>query len=256
MAHIVIAGHGYVGGAVASVLGQTNLLSISDPKLNDNKVSDFPEADGVILCLPTPEKPDGSCDTSFIDEVLSECYDFIPILIKSTMSIEGYRDLKLKYPTLPIAYSPEFLTAANANKDFAEQQYFYIAGDYRDFWINIFKEALPNATPRLASSVEELILVKYFRNSFLSVKVAYANQMYDICKAMGIPYKNVREKFIEDPRIGDSHTIVPGPDGTRGFGGACFPKDTAAILYTANIYDWDLSIIEASVAYNNKIRNQ
>lgn len=256
MVHIVIAGHGYVGGAVASVLGQTNLLSISDPKLNNNKVSDFLEADGVILCLPTPEREDGSCDTSFLDEVLADCYDHIPILIKSTMSIEGYRVLKAKYPELQIAYSPEFLTAENANKDFAEQKYYYLAGDRLSFWIDLFKEALPFSFPKISSSVEELILVKYFRNSYLSVKVAYANQMYDVCESMGIPYENVREKFVEDPRIGSSHTVVPGPDGTRGFGGACFPKDTAAILYTANIYDWNLSIINTSVEYNKKVRNE
>lgn len=254
MAWIVIAGHGYVGGAVASVLSTTNSLSICDPLINDNRVYDYPDADGVILCLPTPEREDGSCDTSFIDSVLKDCYDHIPILIKSTMSIEGYRALVEKHPNLPIAYSPEFLTAANANKDFAEQNYYYIAGDCLDFWVKVFKEALPNSTPKISSTVEELILVKYFRNSFLSVKVAYANQMYDVCKAMGIPYENIRSKFVEDDRIGSSHTAVPGPDGTRGFGGACFPKDTAAILHTAQTYDWDLSIIDASVQYNNKVR--
>jgi UDPglucose 6-dehydrogenase len=252
---IVIAGYGYVGSAVGEALYNHYDVVASDPLLNENKVYDYPNAIGIILCLPTPQDTDGSCDVSYLATVLADCRYDTPILIKSTLSIEGYNYLKSSYPSLRITYSPEFLTAANAKEDFLNQTYYYLAGSDISFWASIFKVALPKSLLKPADSIEELILVKYFRNSFLSVKVAYANQMYDVCKALGISYSNVRSKFIEDTRIGSSHTTVPGPDGSRGFGGACFPKDTAAITYTANLYDWDLSVIQAAVDYNNKIKD-
>lgn len=254
MAELLIVGYGFVGTAVEKSLAPFHKILVSDPKINTRKAYEHPEVDGVILCLPTPENEDGSCDISYLEEVLEECYPDIPILIKSTMSIEGYRYLKDKFITLRINYSPEFLTAANANEDFKNQTYYYISGPDVSFWKNVFKDALPNAEQKVSSSIEELILIKYFRNSFLSVKVAFANQMYDFCKAFGVSYENVREKFGEDPRIGYSHTLVPGPDGSRGFGGACFPKDTSAILFTADLYGKNLDIIKAAVDYNNSLR--
>lgn len=255
MSKLVIAGYGFVGTAVGEALKPFHTIIVCDPKINNAKVYDYDDVDGVILCLPTPQNLDGSCDISYLEDVLQECYPGIPILIKSTMSIEGYRYLKQEFRNYKISYSPEFLTAANANEDFKNQNYYYIAGTDQKFWEEVFKVALPNATMKTASSIEELILVKYFRNSFLSVKVAYANQMYDFCESFGISYESVVEKFGEDPRIGYSHTQVPGPDGSRGFGGACFPKDTSAILYTSDFYNQPLSIIEAAVNYNNELRN-
>jgi UDPglucose 6-dehydrogenase len=80
--------------------------------------------------------------------------------------------------------------------------------------------------------------------------------MYDFCKSFNVSYEKVREKFGEDPRIGYSHTQVPGPDNERGFGGACFPKDTSALLYTADFYDLELRILKAVVDYNNKLKEE
>ena len=76
-------------------------------------------------------------------------------------------------------------------------------------------------------------MVKYFTNCFLATKVTFANQMYDICDDAGIDYDKVCEYALYDKRIGTSHFAVPGPDGDRGFGGHCFPKDLAAIIYFA-----------------------
>lgn len=254
MAQLVIAGYGYVGSAVGDALNGDHDLRICDPALNNSRVYDYPDAEGVILCLPTPEAEDGSCDVSYLDAVLKDCYPDIPILIKSTMSIEGYEYLKKQHYNLNLNYSPEFLTAANAKEDFRKQEYIYIAGDASTFWASVFAESFPKSSILVSPTIKELILVKYFRNCYLSLKVAWANQMYDICEKLGAPYEEIQKKFGRDPRIGMSHTQVPGPDGSRGFGGACFPKDTAALLHTAERYGWDMSILEAAVKYNNKIR--
>ena len=73
-------------------------------------------------------------------------------------------------------------------------------------------------------------MVKYFTNCFLATKVTFANQMYEICTASNIDYDKVCEYALYDNRIGKSHLAVPGPDGDRGFGGHCFPKDLAAMI--------------------------
>lgn len=253
MSSLVISGIGFVGSAVMSALSHEYTVHISDPKINDNKVFDFDNAKGVILCLPTPQKDDGSCDLSYIDEVLSECYDNIPILIKSTMSLDGFRKLREKYSLLSLTFSPEFLTAKNAKTDFKNQKTMYFAGDKSTYWASIFEKAMPNIHTKIYDSIDTLILAKYFRNSFLALKVSYANQMFDACEKLHISFDDLIDIFVDDDRIGNSHTKVPGDDG-RGFGGACFPKDTSALLHTMNRYQIDLSILKAAVSYNNKIK--
>jgi UDPglucose 6-dehydrogenase len=98
-----------------------------------------------------------------------------------------------------------------------------------------------------------LILAKYFRNSFLATKVTFFNQMYDLCNAIGVNYSVVSHLVSVDNRIGRSHTSVTKE---RGFGGHCFPKDTAAIIKTAELSGIDLGLIKSSIEYNNRIRKK
>ena len=154
---------------------------------------------------------------------------------------------------LSLTFSPEFLTAKNAKTDFKNQKTMYFAGDKSTYWASIFEKAMPNIHTKIYDSIDTLILAKYFRNSFLALKVSYANQMFDACEKLHISFDDLIDIFVDDDRIGNSHTKVPGDDG-RGFGGACFPKDTSALLHTMNRYQIDLSILNAAVSYNNKIK--
>jgi UDPglucose 6-dehydrogenase len=97
-------------------------------------------------------------------------------------------------------------------------------------------------------------MVKYSINSFLASKVAFFNQIFDLCDKNGADYSIVRQIMLHDTRIGNSHSLVPGIDGERGFGGHCFPKDTQAFLHYANQLETPLSILDKVVEYNNKIR--
>ena len=101
---------------------------------------------------------------------------------------------------------------------------------------------------------EELILVKYFRNSFLATKVSFFNQIFDLCQSMDeVDYNTVRKLITVDERIGDGHSSVTEQ---RGFGGHCFPKDTQAIANTADKKNVDLSLLKEAIKYNNKIRKE
>ena len=75
-------------------------------------------------------------------------------------------------------------------------------------------------------------LVKYTANCFLATKVGFFNMIFAFAKTMNLDYHRVLEAVLSDPRIGDSHPQVPGPDGDLGFGGTCFPKDVNALIKT------------------------
>ena len=104
------------------------------------------------------------------------------------------------------------------------------------------------------TTTEEAELVKYVRNCFFATKVSFFNEIEEFCRQKDINYRKVRELSCRDERIGSSHTAVPGPDGKRGFGGTCFPKDMASMLYQiqegAGVESY---IIEAAVARNKQV---
>ncbi|MBR19640.1 MAG: hypothetical protein CMA64_05795 [Euryarchaeota archaeon] len=126
-------------------------------------------------------------------------------------------------------------------------------GDDTDFWEDIF--ILVKGFKAVYGTVEELILTKYLRNSFLATKVAFFNEVYDFCATTNIDYKKIANLVGIDERITESHMQIPGPDGERGFGGACFPKDTMALLLTGLYYKTPFSILGQVVESNKRIKN-
>jgi UDPglucose 6-dehydrogenase len=80
------------------------------------------------------------------------------------------------------------------------------------------------------------------------------NEVYQLAQAMNLNYDNVAAMVKMDRRIGNSHMLVPGPDGNFGFGGACFPKDTSAMLKFAEQYNTPLNVLDAAVKKNTLLR--
>lgn len=249
--NILIAGFGFVGQAHESVLSKIYDITVYDP---DKGHTEFGKPDAVIVCVSTPSRQDGSCEMSNVYDVVERCADSIPILIKSTISLEGWKMLKDTFPQKKLAFSPEFLRAATALEDFRNTRHIYIGGDETGYWHAVFRVAFDDDsfTTELAQP-EELILAKYLRNSFLALKVSFFNQAYDLCKASSIDYGSVSYFVGEDSRIGHSHTSI---SKERGFGGHCFPKDVLALLKTAQRNNVDLSILKNAVEYNKKIRRE
>ena len=248
---LTLIGFGFVGKAVHNLLQEHYDVKVVDPQYNKNTITD--DSDGYIVCVPTPSSPNlHACDMSIVWEVVKECPDDKPILIKSTISLEGYEDLK-KY-NKRITFSPEFLTAANANEDFKKQNRMLFGGADTDFWYDIF--ILAKGFQPVYGTIEQLIMAKYLRNSFLATKVAFFNEVYDFCKATDIDYEKVAELVGMDERITRSHMKVPGPDGQRGFGGACFPKDTNALLHTFLKYNKPFTILREVVESNERIQDE
>jgi len=247
---IVIAGYGYVGQAFYETFNDVEDIEIVDPAVNENKLEHF-DPTHVVVAVSTPQAEDGTCDMTNVIDVVSKCKPETAILIKSTISIEGWQKLLKDFPDHRLTFSPEFLRAKTATADFQKQEHIYLAGQWSHIWIKILKKKFPNIQYSVRKTPEELIAAKYFRNSFLATKVAFFNQVYDMCEKMGLNYEQVREVITDDKRIGRGHTDI---DPQRGFSGHCLPKDTLAITKTADLADVDLSILKEVIDYNNKIR--
>lgn len=247
---IVIAGYGFVGRAVHAGIKDKVEVELVDPVLGDSVTQDHdPEA--VIISVSTPQGPDGSCKMDNVMDVLSTTPPGIPVLIKSTISLEGWTEIVKTYPRHIITFSPEFLRAKTATEDFLSQKTVLLGGGDVEYWIKFWADTM--GTEAEVYGVKDLILAKYFRNSFLATKVAYFNQIYDLCQKAGADFESVRQCVALDDRIGAGHTKI---DPERGFGGHCFPKDTQALLETAKILDSSLTIIDSAVKYNKRIRRE
>tara|TARA_B100001250_G_scaffold413058_1_gene445967 strand:- start:1451 stop:2212 length:762 start_codon:yes stop_codon:yes gene_type:complete len=207
------------------------------------------QSDIIFICLPTPMRKDGSCDTRILDGAIDKAYNILKeenripkhsdflnaqkqkktFVIKSTVPPGTTERIANKHKGVDICFSPEFLTEANSFGDFKNQKRIIIGGDGAKTVKRMFRKPFPNASIIVTRS-KTAEMVKYFTNCFLATKVTFANQMFEICSEADIDYDKVCEYALYDERIGKSHLAVPGPDGDRGFGGHCFPKDLAAMI--------------------------
>jgi len=239
--NITIAGYGYVGKAHEAILKDHHKIQIYDPMLG---YTEFGNPDAVIICVSTPPDARGGCKMDNVFDVVEMSLD-VPVLIKSTISVEGWDMLVDAFPNRMLNFSPEFLRAASAVEDLQNMKLMLVGGTSCSFWRDVFRVNVEIADAR------ELILAKYARNSFLALKVAFFNQMYDLCDALDIEYDAVAHYTTMDPRIGDSHSFI---SDERGFGGHCFPKDTSALIRTAQRENIEMSILQEAIEYNKKVR--
>jgi UDPglucose 6-dehydrogenase len=160
-----------------------------------------------------------------------------------------------KFNNIDIVFNPEFLTEANANEDYKNQNRIIIGGERPGTTKvkQIFSKAFPKV-PIIKTSSTIAEMIKYVTNTFLATKVSFANEMYQICQELNIDYDKVIEYARYDERLGNSHWGVPGPDGDLGYGGHCFPKDIAALRYVAKQMGISTTILNASIEKNTEIR--
>lgn len=259
---IGIVGNGYVGNALYQ-----NFKNIYDTKVYDiiseksrNTLEEIFECQVIFICLPTPmKKAEGSeCNLDIIfnffrDDIPQNCKSLF--VIKSTIPIGTTKQLAVLRKDLKIIHNPEFLTALNSIEDFKNSYRNIIGGNiqHAEPLLQIFNEIFPDAINIFVSS-DESESIKYFANTFLSFKVTYFNLVYDLCQKLGCDYEKVINGICTDKRIGFSHSRVPGPDGDRGFGGTCFPKDINALIKSYDENNLDCNILKEVWKYNKKIR--
>ena len=240
---IGIVGQGYVGTAVKTVFEKHYDVETYDldlDKCSVNCLEDLVELTNIIfVCVPTPMKKDGSCDTSIVEAVVKDINDMVVsrnvsgriVAIKSTIPPGTTNRLNKKCKNISVIFNPEFLTEANFIDDFKNQNRIIIGGErpsttkLRQVYSLVFPD-----TKIVKTGSKTAEMVKYMTNTFLATKVSFANEMKMICDGLNIDYDKVVEYSTYDERLGKSHWAVPGPDGKLGFGGSCFPKDINALI--------------------------
>lgn len=258
--NIGIIGLGFVGKAIADCICSESPVIIDPGKGYNTTYEDIKKCTGIFICVPSPRNTDGSCDTSILEKVLRNLknIDYTGVIIsKCTAPPDAYIRLNDLYPNL--VHSPEFLTAANALTDYYRGKFSIIGGKipaYLREAQRIIKLTQPALEQIKYCSIGEAALAKYIINSFLATKVVFMNEMCEIASASGLDYKNISNLISLDSRIGDSHLNVPGPDGSLGFGGMCFPKDTAALIKYAESNGINLNVLNAAIKKNILLRLQ
>jgi len=260
--NVGVIGCGTVGGALAGWLreGGKHAVAVFDPPkgMIDPSIRD---AEVVFVCVPTPFVDGLFVDgQGFDDRYLREAFLALSGLpgrvavIKSTVPPGTTDRLAKEFPQMRLLFSPEFLSDDTAQAD-TRRPIRQIVGwtEGNEEIARRVLDILPHAPYSFTMTARNAEMVKYFSNAFYALKVAYANQMSDLCAAVGVDYTVVRSAARCDPMVGPDHLQIMHK-GYRGYGGKCLPKDVKTILAVAREAGVSLSLLDAAEAYNNALK--
>lgn len=213
----------------------------TDPKRR--YYDDINRADVIFVAVPTPPNPDGSCNISIVESVVSSLKEEKIVVIKSTVPPGTTENLQNKFLQHKFLFNPEFLTESQAWEDFLKpiRQIVGYTEKSRDAALSVLN-LLPVSfyqSPWISSTyavrghtATEAEVIKYASNVFGAIKVSFGNMIYDVCDGLSsgevaANYENVKDALGADPRIGPAWLDVQH-GSYRGFGGYCFPKDLNA----------------------------
>lgn len=209
--------------------------------------------DILFVCVPTPTKQlkqQQGALFEVLDDLATASYQGV-VVVKSTVLPGTMDKLRENFPALRLVHNPEFLTERFASDNYREESTWLLSGDPVDIdTVWAFLQATTAAkTLYMSPHYRATEFAKYLHNCMLAVKLSFLNEVYDVvgdheifemAVAMASPFGNL-----------GSHTRVPGPDGKRGWGGMCFPKDTMAFL---GAFEKDLPTLRGAVNTNTKLR--
>jgi UDP-glucose 4-epimerase len=256
---IAIIGVGKVGGAIYRYFLTKEIEpAIYDPLKGYADPSVLADAKIIFITVPTPYYIDGR---GFDDSFLHDAIRTIPIpgktiVLKSTI-LPGTTDaLQRAYPQHRILFNPEFLTESRIDKDmqFPTRQIVGYTQESRCDAETVM-DLLPAAPFQKIIPAKAAEMVKYFGNAFYALKVAYANQMFDLCQALDVDYELVKECGKAEPWMGEMHWDI-FHRGYRGYGGKCLPKDTRSVLQLGKNIGVDLTLLQTAEDYNNSLQEK
>ena len=218
-------------------------------------------ADAVFIAVGTPSRRgDGHADLSYVHEAAREIAravkGFTVVVTKSTVPVGTGDDVERiiaetnKDADVAVASNPEFLREGAAISDFKRPDRIVVGTDddrARQVMNEIYRPLFINASPMMFTTRRTAELIKYAGNAFLAMKITFINEIADLCERVGANVQEVARGIGSDNRIG-SKFLHAGP----GYGGSCFPKDTLALVKTAQDHDAPLRLIETTVAVNDQ----
>ena len=250
-----IIGIGFVGGAVEAWFKKQkrHQLYRYDKFKKRGSVAEVNKAEVIFICVPTPYHQATGYDDSAVLDALRNIKGKKIVVLKSTIVPGSTEKFQKQFPEHKILFNPEFLTAKNAVQDFLhpDRQILGVTAKSKAVAKQVMA-LLPKAPYTAVMPATEAELVKYFGNSFLATRVIFANQLYDLCRALGANYETVKEGAGADPRVGTSHFSV-FHDGYRGYGGYCLPKDTKALIQFAKTAHVPFELLESVDQINQRL---
>jgi UDPglucose 6-dehydrogenase len=215
--------------------------------------------DMVFLCLPTPESEDGRADLSFvfavIDELASEVADHTLFVVKSTVPPGTATILRKRLADLGssarLVSHPEFLREGKAVEDFMEPDRIVVGAYDRADAEHVASLYRSLDTEVVVTDPTSAEMIKYANNAYLAARLTFANALANVCEAVGADVVDVIHGIGLDHRIGP-HFLQPGP----GYGGSCFPKDTAALISVAQDAGYDFQLLKAVIEADHEQRRR
>ena len=218
-------------------------------------------SDAVFIAVGTPSRRgDGYADLSYVHGAaaqIAEALDgYTVVVTKSTVPVGTGNDVeRIIKETRPdaeydVVSNPEFLREGSAIEDFMRPDRVVIGSDSEDAQVlmrALYRPLSLIETPILFTNRETAELIKYATNAFLATKISFINELADLCEVVGADVRDVSRGMGSDGRIG-SKFLHPGP----GYGGSCFPKDTLALVRTAQEAGAPIRIVEAVVEINTE----
>lgn len=220
-----------------------------------------PGADAIFIAVGTPSRRgDGHADLSYVyaaaEEIGRALTGYAVVVTKSTVPVGTGREVQRRIKAVrpdaqfDVASNPEFLREGAAIGDFMRPDRVVIGTESeraREVMRQLYRPLYLIETPIVFTSLETSELIKYAANTFLAAKITFINEIADLCEKVGADVHDVAKGIGLDGRIGKKF-LHPGP----GYGGSCFPKDTLALVKTAQDYGAPLRIIETVVDINDK----
>ena len=216
-------------------------------------------AELVFLCLPTPESEDGRADLSYvhavIDELANEVAEEAVFVVKSTVPPGTAASLRKRLADLGssarLVSHPEFLREGKAVEDFMMPDRI-VVGAYDpadgELVASLYRSI---DTPVVITDPTSSEMIKYANNAYLAARLTFANALANVCEAVGADVVDVIKGIGLDHRIGP-HFLQPGP----GYGGSCFPKDTAALIAVAADAGYDFQLLRAVIDADHEQRRR
>jgi UDPglucose 6-dehydrogenase len=265
MKSIGIIGLGYVGSAVKA--GFEKMYNVFTYDINkectETSIENLVQKTQIVfICVPTPMNQDGTCNIDIVYNILQEIslkkqQEHTVCVLKSTVPPGTTDRLANEFDNITICFNPEFLTERNYINDFISQTNITI-GYTRDNTSvktvsTLYYERFPNAQVWITTA-KQAEMIKYVANTMLATKVAFLNEIYQICKKTDIDFNKITNILQVDSRLGMSHWNVPGHDGKFGFGGTCFPKDLNALIQYAESNGQPTPLLKAVWEKNLEVR--
>jgi UDPglucose 6-dehydrogenase len=246
-----IVGYGHVGKALHRVF--THAVAY-DPYVGlKTSKAEINACQLAFVCVPTP----GEGDVSAVDEVVSWMAKGNPsqvICVKSTVPPGTTYTLSEKY-NARIVFSPEYEGETPWQKAIGDWPFIIVGGNVDDAEIVLqeYGKILGPQRKYIKTDSTTAELVKYAENVWLAMQVTWANEMFEVCRALGGRWSDVRELWGLDPRVSLAHTLVF--EGDRGFAGRCLPKDLDAIIKSAKDNGYSPEFLEAIRQANLRFRS-